>query len=57
MFRIDCDEVIDATLSGNAARFINHSCDPNCYCKVVVIDNTKKIIIFALRRYAYAMMC
>ncbi|EDV26157.1 uncharacterized protein TRIADDRAFT_50258 [Trichoplax adhaerens] len=50
MFRIDRDEVIDATLSGNAARFINHSCDPNCYCKIVPIDNIKKIIIFALRR-------
>jgi len=27
MFRIDDDDVIDATMKGNAARFINHSCD------------------------------
>ena len=27
MFRIDDDMVIDATMHGNAARFINHSCD------------------------------
>ncbi|KAA3677311.1 uncharacterized protein DEA37_0006242 [Paragonimus westermani] len=27
MFRIDQDLVIDATYAGNAARFINHSCD------------------------------
>lgn len=27
MFRIDDDTVIDATMHGNAARFINHSCD------------------------------
>ena len=27
MFRINDDEVIDATMSGNAARFINHSCE------------------------------
>ncbi|CAH8442491.1 unnamed protein product [Dicrocoelium dendriticum] len=27
MFRIDEDLVIDATYAGNAARFINHSCD------------------------------
>ena len=27
MFRIDDFDVVDATTSGNAARFINHSCD------------------------------
>lgn len=27
MFRIDDDEVVDATMHGNAARFINHSCE------------------------------
>lgn len=27
MFRIDDNLVVDATLKGNAARFINHSCD------------------------------
>ncbi|ROT63450.1 trithorax [Penaeus vannamei] len=50
MFRIDDDTVIDATMHGNAARFINHSCDPNCYSRVVDILGKKHIIIFALRR-------
>ncbi|CAL4152375.1 unnamed protein product, partial [Meganyctiphanes norvegica] len=50
MFRIDDDTVIDATMNGNAARFINHSCDPNCYSRVVDILGKKHIIIFALRR-------
>lgn len=34
MFRLDEHYVVDATLRGNTARFINHSCNPNCVCKV-----------------------
>ena len=30
MFRLDKDTIIDATRYGNAGRFINHSCAPNC---------------------------
>nr|XP_022908241.1 histone-lysine N-methyltransferase trithorax [Onthophagus taurus] len=53
MFRVDDNLVVDATMKGNAARFINHSCDPNCYSKVVEIHGHKHIIIFALRRICY----
>lgn len=49
MFRKDRDHVIDSTMMGNAARFINHSCDPNCYSKVILVDNRKHIVIFAQR--------
>ncbi|KAI5699736.1 hypothetical protein M8J76_013503 [Diaphorina citri] len=50
MFKIDDRFVIDATMKGNAARFINHSCDPNCYSRVVEIMGKPHIIIFALRK-------
>ncbi|KHN76873.1 putative histone-lysine N-methyltransferase set-2 [Toxocara canis] len=47
LFRIDCDNVIDATNMGNFARFINHSCQPNCYAKAVVLDGEKRIVIYS----------
>ncbi|XP_015269182.1 PREDICTED: histone-lysine N-methyltransferase 2A [Gekko japonicus] len=50
MFRIDDSEVVDATMHGNAARFINHSCEPNCYSRVINIDGQKHIVIFAVRK-------
>ncbi|KAL4228619.1 Histone-lysine N-methyltransferase [Mactra antiquata] len=50
MFRIDDTDVVDATMKGSAARFINHSCDPNCYSKVITVDNRKHIVIFAMKQ-------
>lgn len=50
MFRLDEDRVIDATLSGGLARYINHSCNPNCVTEIVEVDREYRIIIFAKRR-------
>ncbi|KAM9434713.1 histone-lysine N-methyltransferase 2B isoform 2-T2 [Clarias gariepinus] len=50
MFRIDDFDVVDATVHGNAARFINHSCEPNCYSRVINVEGQKHIVIFALRK-------
>uniref|UniRef100_A0A914X0L3 [Histone H3]-lysine(4) N-trimethyltransferase n=1 Tax=Plectus sambesii TaxID=2011161 RepID=A0A914X0L3_9BILA len=49
MFRIDSERVIDATMAGGPARYINHSCDPNCSTQLLPTgpngDDIKIIII------------
>jgi len=47
MFRIDAHTVCDATKLGNVARFLNASCDPNCYTQIITIQGTKRIAIYA----------
>ena len=34
LFRLSFDKIIDATLKANVARFINHSCKPNCESRI-----------------------
>ena len=34
-FRLNRRWVIDANVGGNVARFINHSCTPNCYSNII----------------------
>jgi SET domain-containing protein len=46
LFAIDDDIVIDASVDGNDARFINHSCDPNCDA---VVDDDDRIWIETIR--------
>ena len=47
MFRIDDDEVVDATLRGNAARFINHCCEVRTH---VSSDYTRRVLYYTPRR-------
>ncbi|KAM7018090.1 histone-lysine N-methyltransferase SETD1B-A-like [Tautogolabrus adspersus] len=47
LFRVDQDTIIDATKCGNLARFINHSCNPNCYAKIITVNSQKKIVIYS----------
>ncbi|XP_073675734.1 histone-lysine N-methyltransferase SETD1B-A [Garra rufa] len=47
LFRVDQDTIIDATKCGNLARFINHSCSPNCYAKIITVEAQKKIVIYS----------
>jgi histone-lysine N-methyltransferase SETD1 len=49
LFRMADDEIVDATKKGGIARFINHSCDPNCTAKIIKVDGTPRIVIYALK--------
>ncbi|VDP83436.1 unnamed protein product [Echinostoma caproni] len=49
MFRVDDDYIVDATMCGGLARYINHSCDPNCTAEVLTCDNGSHIVIIAKR--------
>ncbi|AAK39924.1 hypothetical protein (nucleomorph) [Guillardia theta] len=48
LFLIDDLLIIDATIIGNIARFVNHSCLPNCNTKISVHGCNKHIIIINL---------
>jgi SET domain-containing protein len=47
-FHIDEEHVIDANVGGNAARWINHACDPNCESDVD--EENHRVFIKALRK-------
>jgi hypothetical protein len=50
LFRLNEELIIDATKKGNLARFINHSCSPNCWAKIINANDQKKVVIYALNR-------
>jgi SET domain-containing protein len=48
LFSVDDKTVIDATRWGNSARFINHSCTPNCEA----IEEEGRIFIETIKKVA-----
>jgi SET domain-containing protein len=46
IIRIDDDTAIDGAVGGNETAFINHSCDPNAFMRIVP---GQKVAIFARR--------
>ncbi|XP_019254929.1 PREDICTED: uncharacterized protein LOC109233498 isoform X2 [Nicotiana attenuata] len=48
-FRIDQEHIVDATQKGGIARFVNHSCMPNCVARIISVRNEKKVVFFAER--------
>lgn len=47
LFTIDKKHVIDGTTRKNLARYINHSCKPNCYAEVD--EKAREVHIYAKR--------
>lgn len=43
---VESDLFVDAEPAGNLARFINHSCDPNCITRKVTVEGNTRIGIF-----------
>eukprot|EP00375_Theileria_parva_P001773 XP_764448.1 hypothetical protein [Theileria parva strain Muguga] len=50
VMKIHRDTYIDSTHLGNVARFINHSCDPNCASVPINVKGTYRMGVFALRK-------
>lgn len=48
LFAVDDDTMIDASHGGNMARWINHSCDPNCEA----VEEDGRIFIESIRDIA-----
>lgn len=46
LFEIDEDLVIDGTTRKNIARYLNHSCKPNCYAET----DGKRVFIYSKRK-------
>jgi SET domain-containing protein len=48
-FTLNNNVVIDGGSQGNAARWINHACDPNCEASMVELEGELRVFIEAMR--------
>lgn len=50
MFEVAPGRIVDATMLGNRARFINHSCEPNCFSRTVAVEHGRRVIVIFAKR-------
>jgi [histone H3]-lysine36 N-trimethyltransferase len=46
---LESNLIIDSTIKGNIARFMNHSCNPNCKTHKWVVNGQTRVGIFSLK--------
>lgn len=49
LFRLNDDQIVDATVQSNRARFTNHSCDPNMSAEIIHIRGRDLVVLRATR--------
>jgi hypothetical protein len=51
MFTLDhaSGRIVDAAKKGNVTRWVNHSCEPNCATRCVVLDGKRRVVLYSTR--------